>query len=104
MPPGENGVDSTACVSCASVCETDPVFTVVEGSVGEVIVEEVVGDISGMFDHRLSSLTLVDRFGEVSLVVLAGVLFVVVFSGIARCGEFSSRYPLINCIPIQRNM
>jgi hypothetical protein len=44
------------------VCETDSVFSVIEDSVGIVIVEEVLGAVSGMSDHRLSSLTVVVRW------------------------------------------
>ena len=55
------------------VCEADSVFSVVEDSVGIVIVEEVLGAMSGMSDHRLSSLTVVVRSGLRSDVIFSDV-------------------------------
>ena len=73
IPPAENCVASTERVSCTIVCEADSVFSVVEDSVGIVIVEEVLGAMSGMSDHRLSSLTVVVRSGLRSDVIFSDV-------------------------------
>ena len=71
IPPAVNCVASTESVSCMIVCATDSVFSVIEDSVGVVIVEEVLGAMSGMSDHRLSSLTVVVRSGFRSAVTFS---------------------------------